>query len=387
MDELRKDHASYPLNKRAYKFPKFPFSNSKVLLYLFLVISIYGLPVYAAYLLASTLEPLVNGLIIEPLEGLFSHTPFLLEQILVGDFGLFTLGVYSFLWAFPVVLFVGMSIAFTEEVGLKDKITTEITPILRKIGLSGRDFIPVLTGYGCNVVAVFQTESCSACTRKQCMSMISYGSACSYQIGATLSIFSVGGKPWLFVPYLFILVIIGAVHTKIWYPSTSKASNDFYPTTIIKAGSGHRFIIKMKETVSQFFLQAMPIFLGICVIVSILDGLGIIASLIKFVEPVLAILSIPAAAGVGLLFSVIRKDGMLLFNQGGGELLASITTVELFILVYVASTLSACLVTMWAIAKEMGVLYALKHSYKQAITSVVSAFGLLVLYKTFIIFF
>ncbi|OLO42908.1 GTP-binding protein [Alkalihalophilus pseudofirmus] len=280
-----------------------------------------------------------------------------------------------------------MSIAFTEEVGLKDKITAEITPSLIKIGLSGRDFIPVLTGYGCNVVAVFQTKSCSACTRKQCISMISYGSACSYQIGATLSIFSVGGKPWLFIPYLFILVIIGAVHTRLWYPSANKVADYFYPSTPIHTGSFQQFSMKIKGTISQFFLQAMPIFLAICVIASILDGLGIIEKLIRFVEPLLTILSIPAAASVGLLFSVIRKDGMLLFNQGGGELLASITTVELFLLVYLASTLTACLVTMWAIAKEMGFFYALKHSYKQAITSVVSAFSLLILYKMFVFFF
>ncbi|WP_238458001.1 nucleoside recognition domain-containing protein [Alkalihalobacterium alkalinitrilicum] len=387
MSELRKEHASYPINKRAYKFPKFPFSSSKVLLYLLLVISIYGLPVYAAYLLASTLEPVVEGGLIEPIERFFSHTPFLVEQVLVGDFGLFTLGLYSFLWAFPVVLFIGMSIAFTEEVGLKDKITAEITPSLIKIGLSGRDFIPVLTGYGCNVVAVFQTKSCSACTRKQCISMISYGAACSYQIGATLSIFSVGGKPWLFIPYLFILVIIGAVHTRLWYRSANKAADYFYPSTPIQTGSFQQFSMKIKGTISQFFLQAMPIFLAICVIASILDGLGIIEKLIRFVEPVLTILSIPAAASVGLLFSVIRKDGMLLFNQGGGELIASITTVELFLLVYLASTLTACLVTMWAIAKEMGFFYALKHSYKQAITSVVSAFSLLILYKMFVFFF
>ncbi|MDE5412097.1 nucleoside recognition domain-containing protein [Alkalihalobacterium chitinilyticum] len=387
MSELRKETASYPLNKKTYKFPKFPFSNGKVLFYLFLVISVYGLPVYAAYMLASAIEPVFEGAIIEPLEQVFSHTPYLIEQVLVGDFGLFTLGMYSFLWAFPVVLFVGMSIAFTEEVGLKDKITSEITPSLRRIGLSGRDFIPVLTGYGCNVVAVLQTKSCSACTRKQCISMISFGSACSYQIGATLSIFSVGGKPWLFIPYLFVLIIVGALHTKLWYPSANKAADYFYPATPINTGSLKQFFGKIKGTVSQFFLQAMPIFLVICIIAAILDGLGLIAKLSQMVEPVLSLLSIPAAASVGLLFSVIRKDGMLLFNQGGGELLASITTVELFLLVYLASTLSACLVTMWAIGKEMGFLYALKHSSKQALTSIISAFSLLIIYKAIIFFF
>ncbi len=123
------------------KLPKLPFNNGRAMLSLLLVMSIYGFPVYAAYLLASSVEPMFERVVIERFEQLFSQVPYLIAQVVVGDFGLLTLGLYSFLWAFPVVLFVGASIAFTEEMGLKDTITSDMTPILRKIGLSGRDFI------------------------------------------------------------------------------------------------------------------------------------------------------------------------------------------------------------------------------------------------------
>jgi len=90
------------------------------------------------------------------------------------------LGWDSFLWAFPVVLLISLSVAVTEESGLKDRITAALDPWLRRVGLSGRDLIPVLTGFGCNVVAVMQSRACSRCTRERCVSMISFGSACSY---------------------------------------------------------------------------------------------------------------------------------------------------------------------------------------------------------------
>ena len=144
--------------------------------------------------------------VVEWLTPLQTISPFLLA-FLVGDYGLITLGWYSFLWAFPVVLLMGLSVSLTEEVGLKDRITAALDPWLRRIGLDGRDLIPVLTGFGCNVVAVYQSRACRTCTRQTCISLIAFGSACSYQIGASLSLFNSAQYPWLFVPYLLILFI------------------------------------------------------------------------------------------------------------------------------------------------------------------------------------
>lgn len=135
---------------------------------------------------------------------------------MLRDYGMISLGLYSFIWAFPVVFLIGVSVAVTEKSGLKDRITDSLDGWMRKIGLNGKDLIPVLSGFGCNVLAVFQSRTCSSCTRKACASMISFGSACSYQIGASLSIFSSGGKPWLFFPYMLVLVIAGAIHTRLW---------------------------------------------------------------------------------------------------------------------------------------------------------------------------
>lgn len=126
------------------------------------------------------------------------------------------------LWAFSVVLFVGFSIALTDETRLKERITFTLDPWLRKVGMNGRDLIPVLTGYGCNVVAVFQTKSCAGCTRKQCMSM-------------------------------------AAIHTRLWYPHLAGVHPPAALPSIKKPQwSGIR--TRVQATVTQFFLQARPIF-------------------------------------------------------------------------------------------------------------------------------
>lgn len=172
---------------------------------LVLTFLLFALPVLLAYLSSGWLEPIVDRRVLDPVKSLLEGWPLFLRSFLVGDYGILTLGSYSFLWAFPVVLLLGISVALVEESGLKDRITDSLDGPMRRIGLSGRDLIPVLSGFGCNVVAVFQSRACSACTRKSCVSLITFGSACSYQIGASLSVFGSAGHPWLFLPYIFVL--------------------------------------------------------------------------------------------------------------------------------------------------------------------------------------
>jgi ferrous iron transport protein B len=177
------------------------------------ILMMFLFPVYIAYNIAELGQPLLETALFGVVHALKGKGK-LVEALLVGDYGLLTLGAYSFLWAFPVVFLLSIMMAVTDETGIKDRITDALDPYLRKIGLNGQDLIPVLTGFGCNVVAVQQSRLCSACTRKSCVSLLSFGSACSYQIGAMISIFHSAQKPRLFLPYLFTLFIVGALHTR-----------------------------------------------------------------------------------------------------------------------------------------------------------------------------
>lgn len=353
-----------------------------VSLSLVIVLLIYGLPVFIAYQFASFIEPLAEALIIEPSSRMFSDAPLLLQNFLFGDFGIVSLGSFSFIWAFPVVLLVGISIAVTENTRLQNKLVQSLEPSLRRLGLSGADFVPVIAGYGCNVVALMQAKGCSSCSNKQCVSMISFGSACSYQIGATLSIFNVANVPWLFVPYIFLLFIVGAVHTRIWN-GKGNAVPFLAGDTQLRKPDVNKIVWKVKGMLSQFFFQAMPVFLIICVAAFLLEELSVVDYAVALVQPLFTLMTLPPEGAVGVIFSVFRKDGILLFNEGSGALLAAVSTVEIFILVYLASTLSGCLVTIWTIAKQAGIAFAAKHVSRQALTSIVSAVMLLLLVRYF----
>lgn len=224
------------------------------------IFAMFALPVFGAFLFASWLEPATERYLLVPITSWIDHAPPVLANILIGDYGLITLGSYSFLWAFPVVILISIMTTLTEEIGIQEHLTNALDPWLRKVGLRGRDLLPVITGFGCNVVAVFQSRSCSSCTRVSCVSLIAFGSACSYQIGATLSIFNAAHAPLLFIPYLLILFIVGAIHTRLWNRNEANELVHIPSLPYIQKINWRAFRWKVSGAVKQFLVQAMPIF-------------------------------------------------------------------------------------------------------------------------------
>jgi Fe2+ transport system protein B len=330
----------------------------------------YAVPVFLAYHFASVLQPWVDARLIEPSKAALAWLPVWPAALLTGSYGLLTLGWYSFLWAFPVVVLISLAMAFTEETGLQDRITRTLDPALRRIGLSGRDLQPVITGFGCNVVAVLQSRSCSRCTRTACISLISFGSACSYQIGASLSIFGVAGHPGLFLPYLGLLFVTGAIHTRLWHGTPAAAETmPRHEAAFLQAPRLRAMAWRVRGALRQFLFSAMPVFLLICLAGAALQQAGWIDRAAKLVEPVLRLLSLPEATAAPLLFSIIRKDGLLTINQNGGALPASLSAGQVFLMVWLCSTLTSCLVTLWTIRRELGFPAALRLASHQALTS------------------
>ncbi len=334
----------------------------------------FGVPVWAAYKLAAWLQPHFDTFLIEPSKtALAPHLPSLAAAIVTGPYGLLTLGWYSFLWAFPVVLFIGIGMALAEETGLSDRMTRALDPWLRHAGLSGRDLLPVLTGFGCNVVAVFKTRSCSQCSRPRCTAMIAFGSACSYQIGAALSLFGTSGHENLFLPYLSVLFLAGAVHARLAFPRRE--------ASVMESISVHAFLgppsaraigWRVKAVVKQFLSQAMPMFLTICAVSAILAHFGVMDALSRAASPLLRAFRLPPEAAPGVIFSILRKDGLLTLNQDEGAFLRTLSSLQVFTLVWLGSTLSACSVTLYAVWRELGWKVTAGLAGKQLLASAIS---------------
>jgi Fe2+ transport system protein B len=338
------------------------------------IVGLLAVPVMCAFHLAEWLQPAVDAAAIIPITRALSDTWPPLAAVLVGPYGVLTLGSYSFLWAFPVVLFLGVTSSVAEETGLHDRVTTALDPWLRRVGLSGRDLVPVLTGFGCNVVAVLQSRSCSSCSRQNCVSLVAFGSACSYQIGASLSLFGSAGRSWMFAPYLLAVFVVGLAHVRLWHGSLAEGHAPRpHDRAYLQPPSVRAVLWRIGVILKQFLLQAMPIFLALCVISALIDQTNAMTALSRLVGPWLHLFRLPDDTALPVLFSLLRKDGMLLLNAGDGALLGALSAGQLFVVIYLASTLAPCLVTLAAVGRELGWRTAGGVAGRQALTSVASA--------------
>ncbi|NEP55806.1 MAG: ferrous iron transporter B, partial [Symploca sp. SIO2G7] len=125
---------------------------------------------------------------------------------------------------------------------------------------------------------------------------------------------------------------------------------------------------EIQGTLHQFFTNAIPIFLVITVIASMLDSLGLIALLASWINPLMGLFGLPPEAAVPVILASIRKDGLLLFAEP--DTLALLTPLQILTGVYLAGVLLPCLVTALTIAREQSLRFALGLMARQAIAAI-----------------
>ncbi len=334
--------------------------------------------VWGANSFATLADPIVQSAIAKLAEGIanvikpLSQLPIWLKEILIGQYGLITMSPLLFIWAMPTVILYALFLGAYKASGLIERITIALDPLLRRFGLSGRDLVRVIMGFGCNVPAVISTRACSSCSRGTCISAIAFGSACSYQFGATLGVFSAAKLPYLVIPYLLYLTATTLIYTYIISDPTAKSTQN--PLVI----EGRAFLEfprwsviwrEAKSTIKQFLFNAIPIFLVITVIASVLNWLGAIATLANIINPLMGWFNLPPVASLPIVLASIRKDGLLLFAEP--ETLAMLTPLQILTGVYLAGVLLPCLVTLLTIMREKSSRFALLLLGRQAIAGVV----------------
>jgi Fe2+ transport system protein B len=326
--------------------------------------------VWFANTFAGLVDPLVQDLM-APAADTAASWPAPLSDVLAGDYGLLTMGPLLFVWAIPTVMLYAFLLAAYKTTGLLERISVAVHPLVRPFGLAGRDVARVVMGFGCNVPAVIGTRACSGCTRQTTISAIAFGSACSYQFGATLAVFSAARLPWLVLPYLLYLTITTLAYSRMVAPAEARSALNLLVTdgrTFLTRPNWRAVWREAWSTLRQFFVTALPIFAVITVVAALLAWSGVIERLARLIDPVMAVFRLPAEAVIPVLLASIRKDGLLLFDEP--STLASLSALQLLTGVYLAGVLLPCLVTALTISREQSVRFTLGLLGRQAAAAV-----------------
>lgn len=331
--------------------------------------------VWLANTVAGVADPLVRTALAPAVQAIdaWPEAWSLPRAVVAGPYGLLTMGPLLLVWAVPTVVAYAVLLGAYKASGLVDRLSAALHPWVRPCGLAGRDLTRIVMGFGCNVPAVISTRSCSGCTRGTCISAIAFGSACSYQLPATLAVFASLDAAWLAAPLLGYLLVSTVVYLRlVSEPAARSALNRLLVErrTFLEWPRPAALWREARGTLAQFFGQALPVFVVLSAGASALEWCGALGAAARWIAPAMQAFRLPGEAALPVVLASVRKDGILLLAAPSA---APLGPWQALVGAYLAGVLLPCLVTVLTIAREQSWAFAGRLVARQAAAAVIFA--------------
>ncbi len=289
-----------------------------------------------------------------------------------GNYGLVAMLPFLLLYALPTVLLFSVILSLYKSSGLTHHISYVLHPYLKYVGINGDDLVRVVMGFGCNVPAVVSSRACDQCGRGACISAISFGAACSYQLPATFAVFAAADCPQMGLVYLILIAVTTLIYLRFTTPkhvrAVQKLKNSQPSVTSVSMPQWRDSLKDALGELQQFAMTAVPIFVAICFITGLLEWCGVLAYITSALTPLMALFNLPGEAVTAVVLGSIRKDGIAvgLLNQEAGVLSVALETpIQVLTAVYLAGVFLPCIVTLVTIIREMRWKFALTLCLRQ----------------------
>ena len=283
-----------------------------------------------------------------PVEGLSAQ---LLHGALQGVGG----GVVIVL-PYLIPFLIGM--AFIEDVGYLPRIAFLMDGLMHRIGLHGVAVVPALLGYGCSVPAIMATRILSTPRDRFIASVVAVLVPCSARMVVIMGLvgYYLGGGA------AFGIYVLNIIVAALSGMALSRLLPEDSPGMILEMPAYHlpklRVILaKSWLRLKDFIVIAWPLLIVGSVILGLADWLNWDIYINLLTRPITALLDLPEATGMTLIFGILRKElsMLMLFQALGTQNVASVMshtqllTFTLFVVFYIP-----CLATLGIMAKEIG---------------------------------
>ena len=306
-------------------------------------------------------------------------------------------GVGSVLSFLPVIVVLFFFLSVLEDSGYMARVAFVMDKILRKIGLSGRSFVPMLIGFGCSVPAIMSTRTIPSERDRKMTIFLTPFMSCS----AKLPIYS------LFTAYFFpnnsalvmiLLYITGIIAAVIFSYCLKDTLFKGDPVPFVMELPNYRMpgavnVFKLiKEKAKDFITKAFTIIFLASVIIWFLQSFdtklnvckdssdSLLALIGSFISPIFIPLgfsdwrvSTALITGFAAKESVVSTLTVLL---GGNKALVttlfSTTTAAVFLVFSLLYT--PCVAAIAAVKNELGTRYAVLMCITQCIVAWIFAF-------------
>jgi ferrous iron transport protein B len=269
--------------------------------------------------------------------------------------------------ALPYLIPFYIILAILEDSGYLARMAFLMDAAMQKIGLHGKAFIPILLAYGCNVPACL---SCRVLELQRDRLLASFVVTLVPCAAVTVVIMGLVGKflglEWALALYalnLLVILVLGRLALKL-LPGEPVGLIMEMPS--YKVPALKNIAMASWQKLRSFVLMAFPIIIVSTFIIKLTELLGYLGPISEVISPItVGWLGLPAAAGIILIFGVLRKELtiiMLAALLGTAAFDTVLTPVQMITFAVVTMFYVPCAATMAALRKEQGLKNALMIS-------------------------
>jgi len=238
------------------------------------------------------------------------HIPwYWLNELLVGEYGLFTLGVrYAVAIILPIVGTFFIAFAVIEDSGYFPRLAMLVDRVFKKIGLNGRAVIPMVLGFGCDTMATVVTRTLES-TRERIIAtlLLALAIPCSAQMGVILGLLS--GVPgalmtWM-VSMVGVFLLVGFLAAQIVPGERPMFYMEIPPMRLPQL---QNVMIKTLTRMQWYFMEIFPLFMIASVLLVAGKLTGALEWLVGMFNPVMRLLGLPNEASAAFIFGFFRRD-------------------------------------------------------------------------------
>jgi ferrous iron transport protein B len=232
-----------------------------------------------------------------------------LNELLVGEYGLFTLGVrYAVAIILPIVGTFFIAFAVIEDSGYFPRLAMLVDRVFKKIGLNGRAVIPMVLGFGCDTMATVVTRTLES-TRERIIAtlLLALAIPCSAQMGVILGLLS--GVPgalmtWM-VSMVGVFLLVGFLAAQIVPGERPMFYMEIPP---MRLPQFQNVMIKTLTRMQWYFMEIFPLFMIASVLLVAGKLTGALEWLVGMFNPVMRLLGLPNEASAAFIFGFFRRD-------------------------------------------------------------------------------
>lgn len=291
-------------------------------------------------------------------------------------------GVGSVLSFLPIIVVLFFFLSILEDSGYMARVAFVMDKLLRKIGLSGRSFIPMLIGFGCSVPAIMATRTLPSERDRKMTIMLTPFMSCS----AKLPVYAVFTAAFfaeyqslvmisLYIMGMLVAVAAGLILKKTIFEGSPVPFVMELPSYRMPAAKS--VLLKMWERAMDFIKRAFTVIFMATIVIWVLQSFdfgfnivtdaenSMLATVGKFVAPVFAPLGFAdwraataLVTGLTAKEAVVSTFAVLLGASDAGSvvpLLSQIfTPLSAFSFLTFTLLYMPCVAAMAAVKREMG---------------------------------